>query len=407
MKIGYVLKYFPKLSETFVLNEMVALERAGAEVSVFAQRPSGGAPLPSVLGSLSAPVNYLSTASDAQLAARISTYSAEAQLAGAARLPEVLTKLGAVPKPLSYLRTSIELALHVHDQGIEHLHAHFAGPAAELARAAAMLSEIPFSFTCHAKDIYHESVSPQVFRTLANDAAVVVTVCEANRRYVLADLAPDLGSKLRVLYNGVDLTAFAPRPRAERKIPLVLGVGRLVAKKGFEYLIDAAAHLEGRGTSVDFVIVGDGRERAKLEARIQDLGVNSVRLIGAKRHDEVRVLLQAATALALPCVVDAEGNRDALPTVLLEALASSVPVVSTPVTGITEIIEHEVTGLLVPERDGTALSQALSTLIESPELRQRLGANGRRKAEHLFDLDCNARTLMTILEGSRLEEAVA
>jgi len=407
MRIGYVLKCFPKLSETFVLNEMVALERSGAEVSVFALGASGGAPLAPVLGDLNAVVHYLDSTSDVDLLAATALHQDEVQKVMAQRCSWLLQAVSQQRSPLKTLRRVVALAVKARTEGIEHLHAHFAGPAAELARLASGLLGIPYSFTCHAKDIYHETVQPKAFRRLADNAHAVITVCEANRDYILSELAPDIARKLHVLYNGVNLETFHPRNRQTDDTPLLLGVGRLVAKKGFIHLVEAVARLEAQGRTVRCVIAGEGRERTNLEAQIGELGVRGVELVGATRHSEVAALLERASVVVLPCVIDAEGNRDALPTVLLEAMAVGVPVVSTPVVGVGEIIVDGVTGALVPERDSKALADAIGLLLDAPKRGERMGRAGRQRAERLFDLHRNAEHLMAVLRQPQLQEAVA
>lgn len=407
MRIGYVLKYFPKLSETFVLNEMVALERSGAQVSVFAIGASGGAPLAPALGDLNAVVHYLDSTSDVDLLAATSLHQDEVQRVMAQRCSWLLQEVGRERSPLRTLRRVLALAVKVRTESIEHLHAHFAGPAAELARLVSGLLGTPYSYTCHAKDIYHDTVQPEAFRRLAENAHAVITVCEANRDYILNQLAPGLSSKLHVLYNGVNLETFHPRNRNTDELPLLLGVGRLVAKKGFIHLVEAVAQLEAQGRTVQCVIAGEGRERTRLETRIRELDVRGVQLVGATRHSEVVALLGRASAVVLPCVVDAEGNRDALPTVLLEAMATGVPVVSTPVVGVGEIIVDGTTGALVPEGSSSELADTLALLLDQPDRGERMGRAGRQRAEQLFDLHRNAEHLMAVLRQPRLQEAVA
>ena len=205
----------------------------------------------------------------------------------------------------------------------------------------------------------------------------------------------------------MDLDLFNPRDRVPDTPSLVLGVGRLVAKKGFEYLVDAAVRLEDSGSQLNCLIAGEGREQESLQSRIDTSGAGSVRLIGPARHDEVRSLLTRASVLALPCVVDEAGNRDALPTVLLEALAAGVPVISTPVAGVTEIIDDGVNGLIVPERDVAALTGAIGRLLGEPATRERFSASGREKAEACFDVNSSASSLMTLLSGPAMPKAVA
>ena len=407
MRVGYVLKYFPKLSETFVLNEMVAMERAGAEVEVFALGPSDGVRFAPAISDLAAPVHYISLGGSAALFEGLIAQQDEVRQLGATHLEWLLAEVARGPKPETLLRRTVELALRVRAQRIEHLHAHFAGPAAELARLVGKLLDIPFSFTCHAKDIYHQSVDATAFQRLAADASTIITVCNANRRYIVERLAPQSAGKIHVLYNGVDLDLFNPRDRVPDTRSLVLGVGRLVAKKGFEYLVDAAVRLEDSGSQLNCLIAGEGREQESLQSRIDTSGAGSVRLIGPARHDEVRSLLTRASVLALPCVVDEAGNRDALPTVLLEALAAGVPVISTPVAGVTEIIDDGVNGLIVPERDVAALTGAIGRLLGEPATRERFSASGREKAEACFDVNSSASSLMTLLSGPAMPKAVA
>lgn len=408
MKIGYVLKYFPKLSETFVLHEMVAAEEAGTEVTVFALGASSGDCAAPALGRLGARVHYLGAVGDDALVSALAGDAGWLRTRLRPHLPALLGELQQEKGALTTLRRVAELVAHVRQLGIEHLHAHFAGPAADIARLAARLAGIPYSVTCHAKDIYHDSVTPAAFRRRVSGARAVITVCEANRRHILTHLAPELAPRLHVVYNGVDLDAFRPVDHTSTVSPSrVLGVGRLVAKKGFSVLVEALARLgRDEGRAVEGLILGEGREREDLEHKARALGA-PVRLPGSARHDQVRAALAESSVLALPCVVDVDGNRDALPTVLLEAMAAGVPVVSTPVTGVSEIIEDGVSGILVPEGDPEALAVALRRILDDPHHAESLARGGRARAEERFDLRRNVRHLMQVLAAEPAAEAVA
>ena len=205
---------------------------------------------------------------------------------------------------------------------------------------------------------------------------------------------------MHVLYNGVDVERFHPRQRRPVAPPLLLGIGRLVEKKGFGHLVDAAASLLRSGARIRCAIAGDGEDRAALAARVADAGVSGIELLGVRNHDEVRALLAEATMLVLPCVIGADGNRDALPTVLLEALAMGVPAISTPVAGVSEIFDGGRCGLLVPCGDTPALQRAIVELLESEPRRTELAQHGRGRAEQCFDLRQSVGRLAGWMQGA-------
>ncbi|HNB53710.1 MAG TPA: glycosyltransferase family 4 protein, partial [Anaerolineales bacterium] len=246
--------------------------------------------------------------------------------------------------------------------------------------------------TAHAKDIFHDSVQPASLRGKIRDARFVVTVSDFNRAY-LAELMEGERADIRRLYNGIDLQRFRPA-KAPRAANLILSVGRLVEKKGFDVLIEACALLAARGVAFQCEIIGKGEHQAKLQKLIDARGLHTqVRLVGPKPQDEVRKAYQQATIFALPCIIGQDGNRDGLPTVLLEAMATGLPVVSTALTGIPEIIDDRENGLVVPPNDAESLAQALATLLENSALRERMGQAGRRKVEACFDVRKSVNTL--------------
>jgi glycosyltransferase involved in cell wall biosynthesis len=201
-----------------------------------------------------------------------------------------------------------------------------------------------------------------------------------------------------VLYNGVDTAAFHPRHRdlpagVATGDPTVLAVGRLVEKKGFHLLLAALAQLAAAGQTPRCLLVGDGEERARLHAAACTLGLSQVEFLGLRTHEEVRDLVHRATMLVLPCIVGQDGNRDALPTVLLEALAAGTPVISTPVGGVEEIVADGAAGVLVPAGEVAPLATAIGALCHDAGRRAQLAAAGRARAERLFDLATNVSRL--------------
>jgi glycosyltransferase involved in cell wall biosynthesis len=214
-----------------------------------------------------------------------------------------------------------------------------------------------------------------------------VTVSDFNLAH-LRGLAP--GAPLHRVYNGLDLRRFAP-VTGPRDPDRIVAVGRLIEKKGFGDLIEACARLSAEGRDVRCDIVGEGELEPQLRAQIaeHDLG-DRVRLLGPLTQEEVRALVGGAAILAAPCVIGADGNRDGLPTVLLEAMALGTPVVATDVTGIPELVRHERTGLIAPQHDPAALAHQLTRLLDDSELAVRLASAGRSLIEAEFDVERSA-----------------
>lgn len=284
------------------------------------------------------------------------------------------------------------VADRVRGDGFHHVHAHFATAAAEVARDAAALSGVTFSVTAHAKDIFHEDNTEQLPRRVAG-AATVVTVSEYNVRH-LADVMPT--QRVRFVPNGLPMPGAAvPSPDGP-----VLCVARLVPKKGIDVLIRAMAVLQ---TPRSLEIVGDGTCRADLERLTTELGLDDrVRFLGALTSADVDEAYRRCALVALPCRIDADGDRDGMPTVLVEAMARAVPVVSTDVVGIDELVQNGQSGLLVPPEDPAALAAAIDQLLGDPDGASAMGRHGR---EHVLDAFAPARATSALLSVFR--EAVS
>jgi glycosyltransferase involved in cell wall biosynthesis len=295
---------------------------------------------------------------------------------------------------------ALELATCVAQRGIDHLHAHFGSAATSVARVAARISGRPYSFTAHAKDIFHTDVDHSDLERKLADAHHVVTVSDYNLQH-LRHVFPTATRAVHRVYNGVDLDRFGFEPGPRRHE--IVAVGRLVEKKGFAVLVDAVALLAAQGLQVPCLVAGDGPLAEELAARARAAGVQHLmRFLGPLPENEIRALVAGAAVLAAPCVVGSDGNADGLPTVLLEALALGTPCVSTYVTGIPEAVRHESTGLLVPPGDATALAAALERLLADEPLRERLARQGRALVEEEFDLRRQARALRSLVGSGGL-----
>ena len=388
-RIAYVLKVFPRLSETFVINEIRELERQGVAVHVFSLHAPPAAVPHRLLHALEAPivqVDALERPSHEQL--QRATALLTERIAEGHDLAERLF-------PKSYVRLAVQLARFV-ETGFGRLHAHFASRAGHVAMLASTLLGIPYSFTAHAKDIYHEEVDQEVLRVKMRLATLVVTVSDFNRQTLLrmGSGIPGLERKIVRDYNGVDLALFHPA-RAEDRLPgRILAVGRLVEKKGFPVLIQACDQLARQGLPFTCDLIGSGDQEPALRALVRERRLDdAVRLRGAVPVEQVAVEMRTASVVVLPCVVAADGNVDALPTVLLEAMACGLPVVSTALSGIPEIVADGETGYLVPPGDPARLAAVMAPVLEDRALAERLGRAGRERAADRFDLRTNVARL--------------
>jgi glycosyltransferase involved in cell wall biosynthesis len=274
----------------------------------------------------------------------------------------------------------------------DHLHAHFVDRATTVALVAGRLLDLPFSATAHANDIY---VAPVLLPEKLSAARFVMTCTQYNARH-LRSVADGIDVDIVCIHHGLDLTRYRPNGAASPHRPLIVGVGQLKEKKGFVHLVDACATLRDRGYDITCRIVGEGRDRSALESRIRERGLDDViELTGAMDHADVVAQYRAATVFTLPCVTGADGDRDGIPNVVLEAMAMECPVVSTRHSGIPEAVVDGVTGILVEPGDPDALADALGRLLDDAPLGRAMGRRGRERVAQMFDLETNVRTLVT------------
>lgn len=407
LRIGYVLKRFPRLSETFILNEILALERAGVEVEVFSLLRPPAEDRHNLLSELRAPVTYMpSKASAARLTLKTGLQAEAKNLTDFfddfAMQPALFSGKSAEDLAVLHLKASV-IAFLAYRRGIRHFHAHFGSDAATTALLLGRLTGGSFSYTAHARDIYHTYVSPladaRMRRAKMAEARFVVTVSDYNAKH-LRKLCPEAASRIHRLYNGIDLTRFFA-DRRSRRHGRIVSVGRFIEKKGFPVLIEACRILRDCGQSFDCLILGDGPMRTQLEAQIDRLGLAGiVQLGGSLPQERLIAEMQTGAAVVLPCIVSGSGDRDGLPTVLLEAMALGLPVVTTTVSGGPEIVVDGKTGHLCPPGDPVALANAIEDLLTKPVRAAEMGAAGRLRAECLFDLEKNVASLRDLFEDA-------
>lgn len=389
--IGYVLKRFPRISETFVAAEVIELERQGEHVTIFAvsrpEEPFSHA----FLGELRARVVYLPYRVHRE-PKRVLGAVAHVVRSDARRWLGALASSLWPPRRVGprHLLQATVLQDELRRAGITHVHAHFATTAARLAALARQMGGPTYSVTAHAKDIYHEDVETEHLRDKLGEASFVATVSEPNRVHLESVL--DGLSPVHVVPNAVDLRRLDRIASARTEPGLVLSVARLVEKKGLGDLIAAVGILADSGVHLRLEIVGDGVLGDTLRMAAEGTSAEVV-FHGALPNEQVLELYQRASVFALPCVVAANGDRDGLPTSVLEAMARGVPVVTTAVNGLGDVVIDRDTGLIVPEHDPDALAEAIGLLIRDRELAERLARSARQKVEAELSLERSVTAL--------------
>jgi glycosyltransferase involved in cell wall biosynthesis len=337
--IVMILSGFPRHSETFAANEILGLEQRGALAAIFATKP--GEPL-------------AVQPSGRMLSGRVSILSGTS---ASEQAEEIIRRLAGT--------------------NVNGVHGYFAHFPAEVAEQVAARMAIPFSFSIHARDA--RKLDRHLLAARARQAACVVA---CNR-----DVAGELngsGARVIVVPHGVDLERFHPAPFPDTQVLHILAVGRLVEKKGFHVLVEAAARLR---IPFRMTIAGEGPEQRRLEDLVRRHGLGPrLQLCGATTHDDLPALYGSAHLLAAPSIVDRTGDRDGLPNVVLEALASGRPVIGSTAGAISSAVVPDETGLLVPPNDAASLAAAIEELGRDPATLRRLGENARQRVERDYDM---------------------
>ena len=404
--LGYVVSRYPRYSETFIVNEILDHERAGRTIEIFALRPSLDSHFQDLISQVRAPVNYVYLPGEGLTPEQLTGSLLSAGVfwnviqEASASVPGLWSALEAARgEEIREVYQAVVLARLVRDKGIGHLHAHFAGRPTTVARLAAHFAGIPYTFTAHANDIFNNSTRPDDMQRKLADAAVAVTVSDYNAAYLRATFGA-AAEHVQRIYCGLDLTRLRYESPQDRP-PRIVAVGRLVEKKGFADLIEACAILARRRRSFGCQIIGTGVLDAPLRALVARLGLEkTVVLVGPRPQGAVIEAVQGAAALVLPCVVGDDGDRDGLPTVILEAMALGTPCVSTDVTAIPEAVRDGDTGLAVAQHDPDALAAAIERLLFDPALRVRLAVNARQLIERDFDVRRNAARLRAVFDAA-------
>ena len=396
--VAYVIGTYPLLTTTFIDREIAMLRELGVNVVVVSlRRPHGR--LSREQTEANGHVRYVLPVAPLALVLAQLRFGFTRPLVYFRTLSYLLTR----PHPT--VKARLKTILHF-GEGVQvadllrqtprnnPIHAHFVDRAATVALVAGRLLGRPYSVTAHANDIY---VDPVMLPEKIVEATFVATCTGYNAAH-LAGVSPDAAASITCIHHGLDVNRYLPAIESAADQPAILAVGQLREKKGFTYLVAACAELRERGHEFVCDIVGEGPFRPELEAQIREFQLEDIiSLRGALDHQSVIDHYRAASIFALPCVTAADGDRDGIPNVILEAMAMELPVVSTRHSGIPEAVDDDISGLLVPQRDAAALADAIERLLGDSGLRRRMGRAGRQIVVSRFDVATNVKLLMSRL----------
>ena len=391
---AYLFERFPSFGQTFCYREVAELYRQGIAAPIFSIRNPKDEPAQDWDERIVRRVQYLPE--EKELLEDVQRASKKRRLT-----PAIIGALDEWGRRTDFLRLyqAVYVGLRLQEAGISHVHAHFAGMAARTALWIARFFPITFSFTAHANDIF----APRKFEigldNLADASRVIITETDYSEKF-LRERFPERADRIHRIYNGLNLAEFG-HANFSSDPPLIVAIGRLIAKKGFASLIRACALLVKRGRSFRCEIFGEGPLENELRAQIEELGLRElVQLPGPKPQHELRERLANASVFVLSSVPEADGGMDNLPTVIMEAMATGLPVVSTRIGGIPEMVVDNETGFLVQPEDAVTLAEAIERVTNDGSLGQKLGQAGYERAQKLFSIEKNVKELCALLPSS-------
>lgn len=405
LKVAYIMSRFPKLTETFILYEMIAMQREGVQIETYPLlREKAEVVHPDAvpfveaahfqpfisLPILRAHLHFLLRKPGSYVGTLWTLLRANW---GSPRF--LIGAIGIFPK-------SVYFAHKMKAEQIDHVHAHFASHPAAAGLIIHRLVGIPYSFTAHGSDLHRDR---HMLREKVAEAAFVVAISNYNKELIVSECQGKFRDKVVVVHCGVDTEVFQDHSEVmaheKGNGPFkIVCVGTLHEVKGQAYLIEACANLQKKG--LDFVchFVGGGPDRKSLTSLAEQLGISTrVHFHGQQTQERIAQILQGSDVLVAPSVPTSDGRREGIPVVLIEAMSSGVPVIASNLSGIPELVINEQTGLLAPPRDVAALTKALERYYHDPALRQQLGQSGRRKVTEEFDLYKNAARLIQYIAG--------
>jgi glycosyltransferase involved in cell wall biosynthesis len=401
-EVAYVLFRFPVLTETFVANEIWALQQQeGIKVRLLSLLKPKDEPIHPLSEQLATDVWYAPDIFSRRLWRAQLYFLTRSPRRYLRLLVQLLRQtyptrfLDLFLKRATFFLKAIASAYQLKNTSVKVIHTHFAWLSGAAARIISELLDLPFTVTVHAYDIFSTENDLLCFATSA--AERVIAISEFNKQTVLQTCPTVKERTLSVIHCGIDLDLFHPSIRTDNETLSILAVGSLTPKKGHRYLIQACRQLKADGVDFRCTIIGGGPQEPKLKQLIREYNLEGqIDLSGPRKQPEVIKACQQHDLFVLACAVLPSGARDGIPVVLMEALAMQMPVISTPVSGIPELVRHGETGWIVPERDAAAIAEAITHLAADKSLRERLGHNGRVLVEREFEIQGNAAQLAAV-----------
>jgi len=404
MKIAYILDLFPVISETFIVKEILELKRNGLEVSIFSLRDTKGTEFSKVIHADSA-----------------------ALIPNVVYLPSLL-KWGKIQiffshlyffihRPINYIRTlffsrrnkgntfkffkrSALLAMELKKLGIDHLHAHFSLDSCKISMLTSLLTGIPYSFTIHAHDIFRQDLSDLTEEKFQH-AKFVASISNYNKEYIIGKYPSIESDKIKIVHCGIDIRNHQSALIRSKKPFTIISVGRLVDQKGYKFLIQACAIIKRKHKiSFSCTIIGEGKNRSELDSMISRFELNDIIFLpGAMDQEQVLKALQSANIFALPCTAEKNGAMDGIPVALMEAMAMGLPVISTNISGIPELIKDGA-GILVEPEDPEQLASAILKVynLNDRDLKE-MAMKGRSIVMEEFSLTSEVKKLVQLFRS--------
>ena len=426
-KIGYIMSRFPKLTETFILFEMRAVEKSGTPIEIYPLLRAKNTSVKIEGSSLWAKIieRFKKSSSPLKTHPEAIPYVERANFFPFLSFPILFVQFYyLIQKPLTYLSTiftiiqtnlgsanyllsalaifpkSVYIGYHMQRSNITHIHAHFANHPAAAAFIIHRISGIPYSFTAHGADF---QVDQHMLCEKIIESAFTVTISEYNKQFLAEICGTHIQEKIKVLYSGVDTSVFKPLPpekiTAPKEIYTIISVGTFYEVKGHTYLIEACRLLKKQELDFKCYLIGSGPFKSQLSQQVTNAGLQEhIIFHGQRTRQEVAEILKSADVLVLPSIPTSSGRREGIPVVLMEAMASGIPVVASNISGIPELIKDNKNGLLVPPKDPELLAKALLKLCADENLRVKLGQAGRQTILQDFDLHKNANSLIQMFE---------
>ncbi len=400
-KIAYILSRFPKVSETFILREIIALENKGLEIELYPLILEKQAVVHPEAKPWLEKLRYFPWMSVDVFRANIRSFTRAPfrylQLWGSTMLGNG-SNFKFLARAFLIFPKAVRMAEEMQKQGIQHIHAHFATHPTLTAWIIHNLTGISYSVTVHAHDIF---VTQTMLKTKLEKASFIISISEFNKHFLAEYISKETEENIKIVHCGIDLAMYAEKshlPLDEKMY--IKSIGSLEDYKGMSYLIEACALLAERDIPFECEIIGEGDKRASLEALIKKHSLEDVvSLAGAKTQNEVAEALAKANCYVQPSIITESGKMEGIPVSIMEALGSGLPVIASDISGISELIHPDETGYLVSEKSPSKLANTLFHIFQQPKEALQLAKNGQKLVAQEYNLDINSSRVALLFES--------